>query len=48
MKRQNGYINLDGFFIGLVIIGAVIGVVVCLVAPWLWSLVKPFIHAMTA
>jgi hypothetical protein len=48
MKRQNGYINLDGIIPALVIFGVIIGVVICLVVPWLWSYIKPFIHAATA
>ena len=47
MKQQKGFVNLDGLIPALLIMGAVIGIVICLVVPWLWSLVKPFIHAIT-
>ena len=48
MKQQKGYINLDGVIPALILFGVVIGVVICLVVPWLWSLVKPLIHSLTA
>ena len=40
--------DLDGFFIGLVVIGVVIGVAIAYGLPWLWHLVKPLLHAITA
>lgn len=48
MKKQNGYINLDGFILVLIIFGVLIGIAICFVMPWLWQLVKPFIHAATS
>lgn len=47
---QHGYINIDfsAVFLVLIAIGAVIGVVISYVAPWLWGLVKPLLHAITA
>lgn len=40
--------DLRGFFAALVVIGVVIGVVAAYVVPWLWALIKPLIHAVTA
>jgi hypothetical protein len=40
IKRQQGYINLDGFFI--------IGVGIGALAYWAWPLVKAWIHGVTA
>lgn len=49
-NAQSGYINLDftGIFIGIAIVAAAAGAVLAYVIPWLWSLVKPWIHALTA
>lgn len=50
MKTQKGFMNLDlgGFMAGLLIAGVVIGVVLAEAIPWLWSYIKPIIHALTA
>jgi len=48
MKNQKGMVNLDGVIPALILFGVAIGVVICLVIPWLWSFVKPFIHSITA
>lgn len=47
--KQRGFYGLDfaGFFIALVVVGALIGVVLTLGLPWLWELVRPFIHEVT-
>ena len=48
--KQRGYYNMDmtGFLIACVIVGAVIGVALAYLVPWLWSFIKPLIHALTA
>jgi len=50
MNKESGYINLDFgvMFAGIAIAGAVIGVALAYVVPWLWGIVKPLIHALTA
>lgn len=50
MKTQKGFMNLDlgGLMTGLLIAGAAIGVVLAYAIPWLWSYIKPIIHALTA
>ena len=50
MKTQKGYYNLDlgGLMVGLLIAGVFVGVVLAYAIPWLWSYVKPIIHALTA
>jgi hypothetical protein len=48
MKNQKGMVNLDGVIPALILFGVVIGVVICLVVPWLWLFVKPLIHSLTA
>jgi hypothetical protein len=45
-KTQRGY--LDGLFPAIVVVCIAIGIVAAYVAPWLWSLLKPLIHALTA
>lgn len=47
MKKQDGYIDLDGFFAALVVFGVVIGIVLAVGIPWLWNLLKPWIHSVT-
>lgn len=47
MRYQRGYINLDGLVPFLLFCGALIGIVIAYVVPWLWSFVKPWIHAVT-
>lgn len=48
-KYQRGY--LPDFFGGLLIVLAVVcvavGALLAVGVPWLWSVVKPFIHAVT-
>jgi hypothetical protein len=51
MKRtQLGYYNLDftPLIVGGVVVGIVIGVILAFGLPWLWEILKPFIHALTA
>lgn len=38
----------DGLVTTLIVVGIIIGVVLVEVIPWLWSLLKPLIHAWTA
>lgn len=40
--------DLKGFFVSLVVVGVVIGVAVAYGLPWLWRLIKPLLHAVTA
>lgn len=40
--------DLKGLFVGLVVVGAVIGAAITYGLPWLWRLVKPLLHAITA
>ena len=48
--KQRGYFdfNVTGFIIGCLIVGAAIGIGVAYLVPWLWSFIKPLIHALTA
>ena len=50
MPEQRGYIDLDlgGFFLAIFILGAACGGVLFFALPWLWGLVKPLLHALTA
>ena len=49
MKQRGFYdLNVTGFIIGCLIAGAVIGVALAHLVPWLWSFIKPLIHALTA
>ena len=53
MKCQRGYINLDldGLMIGMIIVGAALGIVVAALAFWLgpiaWDWLRPMIHQAT-
>ena len=40
--------DLKGFFISLVVFGALVGALLAYALPWAWSLAKPLIHALTA
>lgn len=40
--------DLKGALVGLVIIGVAIGVAIACAVPWVWRLVKPLLHAITA
>lgn len=40
--------DLKGFIAGLVIAGIVVGVALAFIIPWLWGVVKPILHAITA
>lgn len=46
MKKQKGY--AEGTFTGLVIVCIILGIVIAYGVPWLWGLIKPIIHALTA
>ena len=49
MKQRGFYdLNVTGFIIGCLIVGAAIGVAIAYLVPWLWSFIKPLIHALTA
>ena len=40
--------NLDGLFVAAAVACIAIGVALAYAVPWLWSLPKPLIHALTA
>ena len=48
--KQRGYydLNVTGFIIVCLIVGAAIGIAIAYLVPWLWSFIKPLIHALTA
>lgn len=48
MQNQRGYIDLGGAFLFLLIAGIIIGLFLSIGLPWLWELVKPWIHSATA
>jgi hypothetical protein len=45
---QRGFIDATGALVALIFVGIVIGLAAAYVVPWLWSLLKPLIHALTA
>ena len=49
-SNQKGYVHLNftDMFIGFIIFGVAIGVLITLGVPILWEWIKPFIHALTA
>jgi hypothetical protein len=49
VKRQRGYYDMDftGFFVLLIGGGAIFGASMAYFVPWLWSVAKPYIHAIT-
>ena len=49
LDGQRGYIDLDftGLFVGLVIVGIVVGLGLAWLVPWVWGIVKPLLHALT-
>lgn len=38
----------EGLVTALIVVGIVIGFVLFIGVPWLWQIVKPLIHALTA
>ena len=48
--KQRGYydLNVGGFIIACLIVGAFFGIVIAYLVPWLWSFIKPLIHTITA
>lgn len=48
--RERGYIDLDftGVFVAIFVVGAAFGGALFIGLPWLWRLVKPLLHALTA
>ena len=48
--KQRGFydLNVTGFLIACVIVGVAIGIAIAYLVPWLWSFIKPLIHALTA
>ena len=48
--KQRGYfdLNVTGFIVGCLIVGAAIGIAIAYLVPWLWSFIKPLIHTITA
>lgn len=47
-RTQRGYYDPGAIVPALLIFGVVMGVVVAYGVPWLWGLVKPLLHAITA
>lgn len=49
-KHLRGYIDID--FRGLVYLGIAVGVIATLlivfVVPWIWRLIKPWLHGVTS
>lgn len=45
---QRGYIDLRGAFLVLFLAGVFIGGILFAVLPWLWRLLKPWLHLVTA
>ena len=49
MKQRGFYdLNVTGFLIACLIVGVAIGIAIAYLVPWLWSFIKPLIHAITA
>lgn len=51
MNRQRGFISnrdFQFFMFMLVLVGMFVGAVLFLGIPWLWGILRPFIHAWTA
>lgn len=48
-NRQAGYYipDLTPFFVALVVIGVLLGALLTEGVPWVWSLVKPWLHEVT-
>ena len=48
--KQRAFHDFSGVGIIMIgmIIGAAIGVAIAYLVPWLWSFIKPLIHALTA
>jgi hypothetical protein len=53
-NKQRGYMNMDGIagaitFVGIVIlvVGILIGVTATTGIPWLWGVIKPWLHSVT-
>ncbi len=47
MKKQRGFIDLDGAIAALVVVGIFIGFVLFVGVPLLWGFLKPWIHSIT-
>ena len=47
-RAQRGYYDPGAIVPALLIAGVVMGVVVAYGLPWLWAVIKPFLHAITA
>ena len=50
VKRMGGFYNIDltAVMVGAMVVGMLLGSVLSLVIPWLWGVVKPLLHALTA
>lgn len=53
MNKQRGFVsmNFTADFVRLIVFGAFVGLCVGVLLcklPWLWSLIKPIIHGLTA
>ena len=47
--KQRGFYNMDfsGFFVGLLVFGIAVGLILPPVVEWLWEILKPIIHEAT-
>ena len=50
VKRMGGFYNIDltAVMVGAMVVGMLLGSVLSLAIPWLWGVVKPLLHALTA
>lgn len=38
----------DGLFTATIAVGVIVGLIIGLAVPWLWDLIRPWLHAITA
>ena len=50
MSKERGFYDLDftGLFIGIAVVAVIIGFLLYPTLGWLWSIIKPWIHGVTA
>ena len=50
MNKERGFYDLDftGMFIGIAVVAFIIGFLLYPTLGWLWSIIKPWIHGVTA
>ena len=47
MTNEKGFIELKGLIPTIFGLAMIVGIIVMVVIPWIWGLLKPFIHAWT-